>query len=203
MKLLPAIPMASVRVPSLPARHEQGERQREGQLDKIASSPHPSPPSFVRRRGGKRLAVAAFLKCLEIIAVIMGAILLAMPVAGASQPVVVGSKKFTESYVLGEIAKRVLEENGVPAEHRQGMGGTIILWEALTQGAITCYPEYTGTINEEILKTGGPVNLEEMRKALAGRGVGVTGELGFNNTYALVMRRERARQLGIAGCPGH
>ena len=45
--------------------------------------------------------------------------------------VVVGSKKFTESYVLGEIAKRSLTDSGIPAEHRQGMGGTIILWEAL------------------------------------------------------------------------
>ncbi len=100
--------------------------------------------------------------------------------------------------MLGEIAKRVLEEAGLRAEHRQGMGGTIILWEALTQGAITCYPEYTGTISEEILKTHGPVELEEMRKELSRHGVGVTGELGFNNTYALVMRQERARQLGIA-----
>jgi osmoprotectant transport system permease protein len=129
---------------------------------------------------------------------ILGAILLTMPMAGAPRPVVVGSKKFTESYVLGEIAKRVLEEAGMPAEHREGMGGTIILWEALTQGAITIYPEYTGTISEEILKARGPVSLDEMRKELSRHGVGMTGELGFNNTYALVMRRERARELRIA-----
>ena len=129
--------------------------------------------------------------------VILGALLLAMPMTGGSQPVVIGSKKFTESYVLGEIAKRVLEEAGLPAEHRQGMGGTIILWEALTQGAITTYPEYTGTISAEILKTRGPMSSEEMRRELSRYGVGMTGKLGFNNTYALVMRRERARQLGI------
>ncbi|MDB6108778.1 MAG: Substrate-binding region of ABC-type glycine betaine transport system [Pedosphaera sp.] len=130
-------------------------------------------------------------------AIILGLVMLASPAGGATQRVVVGSKKFTESYVLGEIAKRVLEENGIPAAHRQGMGGTIILWEALTQGAITSYPEYTGTIREEILKTRGPTSLERMRQELATRGIGVTGELGFNNTYALVMRRERARRLGI------
>src|SRR6476660_3980114 len=50
--------------------------------------------------------------------------------------VVIGSKKFTESYVLGEIAKRTLTDSGIPAEHRQGMGGTIILWEALRGGQI-------------------------------------------------------------------
>ena len=78
---------------------------------------------------------------------------LAAPAATtALQPAVVGSKKFTESYVLADIAQRAIERAGYPAEHRQGMGGTIILWEALKEGAITCYPEYTGTIREVILK---------------------------------------------------
>src|SRR5215467_12730401 len=63
--------------------------------------------------------------------------------------VVIGSKKFTESYVLGEIAKRTLTDAGIPAEHRQGMGGTIILWEALRGGQIDAYSEYTGTIATE------------------------------------------------------
>src|SRR5262249_11061231 len=65
--------------------------------------------------------------------------------------VVIGSKKFTESYVLGEIAKHTLIDAGIPAEHRQGMGGTIILWQALRGGQIDAYPEYSGTIAEEIL----------------------------------------------------
>ena len=65
----------------------------------------------------------------------------------------IGSKKFTESYVLGEIAKRALSDAGIPAEHREGMGGTIILWEALRGGQIDAYPEYTGTIAQEILKS--------------------------------------------------
>ncbi len=69
-----------------------------------------------------------------------------------AEPILVGSKKFTESYVLAEIAKRAMENAGIPAEHRQGMGGTIILWEALRTDQIGFYPEYTGTIGEEILK---------------------------------------------------
>src|SRR5215472_13785933 len=64
----------------------------------------------------------------------------------AGEPVRIGSKKFTESYVLGEIAKRRLSDAGISAEHRQGMGGTIILWEALRNGQIDVYPECTGTI---------------------------------------------------------
>jgi osmoprotectant transport system permease protein len=109
----------------------------------------------------------------------------------------VGSKRFTESYVLGEIATKVLRNEGLAAEHRQGMGGTIILWEALKGGAISAYPEYTGTITEEILHTGERLPLERIAAELARYGAGITGELGFNNTYALVMRRAAAQRLGI------
>ena len=77
------------------------------------------------------------------------------------------------------------------------MGGTIILWEALLGGEIALYPEYTGTIDEEILKTKQPLSTDEMRGLLRGKGVGMTGELGFDNTYALVMERDRAGKLGI------
>ncbi len=86
---------------------------------------------------------------------------------GHADPIIVGSKKFTESYVLGEIAKRSLENAGVSAEHRQGMGGTIILWQALSAGQIDVYPEYTGTISEEILKNRDVASLEELRTSLS------------------------------------
>ncbi len=115
----------------------------------------------------------------------------------AADPIVVGSKKFTESYVLGAIARTVLERAHFAVEERAGMGGTIILWQALRGGQIDLYPEYTGTISEEILKTKGPVSEEEMRQRLAQFGVGMSADLGFNNTYALVMRRAEAARLGI------
>jgi osmoprotectant transport system permease protein len=113
------------------------------------------------------------------------------------QQIVVGSKKFTESYVLGEIAKTALQNAGFTVEHKQGMGGTIILWQALRGAEIALYPEYTGTITEEILKTKQPLSTDGMRALLRQEGVGMTGELGFNNTYALVMQRDRAAKLGI------
>ena len=114
-----------------------------------------------------------------------------------AEPILVGSKKFTESYVLAEIAKRALENAGVSPEHRQGMGGTIILWQALRTDQIGFYPEYTGTIGEEILKTPPATTSTEMREQLAKSGVGMTGELGFNNTYALVMQRTAAERKQI------
>ena len=117
--------------------------------------------------------------------------------ASAAEPVQIGSKKFTESYVLGEIAKRTLTDAGISGEHRQGMGGTIILWQALRGGQIDLYPEYTGTIVQEILKRSDPMHTDVIVDELRKVGIGMTKPLGFNNTYALVMRRDRANTLGI------
>jgi osmoprotectant transport system permease protein len=129
-----------------------------------------------------------------------GAGLLALFVAhslAAASPARIGSKKFTESYVLGEIAVRALDAAGVPAEHRPGMGGTLILWRALSAGAIDAYPEYTGTIAEEIVRAPSQGSVSALRPRLAAMGIGITDPLGFDNTYALVMQRARARDLGI------
>jgi osmoprotectant transport system permease protein len=131
------------------------------------------------------------------LAAILFAMLAGQAALSSAEPVLIGSKRFTESYVLGELAKRALEQAGVAVEHRPGMGGTIVLWEALRTGAITAYPEYTGTIREEILKQSRPASPAALRVALARHGVGLTDELGFNNTYALVMKRDRAEALGV------
>ena len=124
-------------------------------------------------------------------------LLFAAVVSTHANPVIIGSKKFTESYVLGEIAQRALNDAGVAAEHRQGMGGTIILWQALQGGQIDAYPEYTGTIGQEILKNDRQLSSQEIRDALGKFGVCMTEPLGFNNTYALVMRRSEAQRLAI------
>jgi osmoprotectant transport system permease protein len=137
-------------------------------------------------------------RCVHPSALLLLSLVLVSAVFPASaNPVIIGSKKFTESYVLGEIARRALNDAVVPAEHRQGMGGTIILWQALHGGQIDTYPEYTGTIAQEILKNGQQLSFQEIRDALAKLGVGMTEPLGFNNTYALVMRRSEAQRLGI------
>src|SRR6266540_2325613 len=124
-------------------------------------------------------------------------ILIAAVFPASANPIIIGSKKFTESYVLGEIARRALNDAGVATDHRQGMGGTIILWEALQGGQIDAYPEYTGTIATEILKSDPTLSLDQIRDALEKVGVDMTAPLGFNNTYALVMRRSEAQRLGI------
>jgi osmoprotectant transport system permease protein len=123
---------------------------------------------------------------------------LGAPAAQAGGKVVVGSKRFTESYILGEIVTQTLVAAGTPAEHRQGLGNTGILEQALAAGAVDIYPEYTGTIVRELLKREGNPTLEELNAWLAPRGLKAAVPLGFNNTYALAMREEQAAQLGVA-----
>ena len=112
--------------------------------------------------------------------------------------VTVGSKRFTESYVLGEIINLSLRDAGVQSIHRQGLGNTAIVVKALTTGQIDIYPEYTGTIVREILKRPEtPVSLGELNAMLAPKGLKVAVPLGFNNSYALAMKADRANALGI------
>ncbi len=114
---------------------------------------------------------------------------------GKSDPVV-GSKNFTESVILGEIATGLARQAGLDVGHRRQLGGTRILWRALENGQIDVYPEYTGTLAQELLQMPEADELA-LRKALADRGLAMTAPLGFNNTYALGMREQRAQQLGI------
>ena len=116
----------------------------------------------------------------------------------AEKNTVVGSKRFTESYVLGELLNLKLRDAGVQAVHRQGLGNTAIVVQALTSGQIDVYPEYTGTILREILKRSETqASLTELNAWLKPQGLKVGIPLGFNNTYALAMRSEQASALGI------
>ena len=111
----------------------------------------------------------------------------------------VGSKRFTESYVLGEIVKQTAESAGeASAAHQQGLGNTAIVLSALKSGSIDVYPEYTGTIAREILKLDHVPALAEINARLTAMGLQVAVPLGFNNTYALAMRTDLANTRNIA-----
>jgi len=122
-------------------------------------------------------------------------------VANAVPALQVGSKRFTESYLLGELVTQTLGQQGIAAEHRQGLGNTAILAAALQQGQIDIYPEYTGTIVRELLKRESPADaqapLERINTWLAPLGLKAAVPLGFNNSYALAMREADAARLGI------
>lgn len=122
----------------------------------------------------------------------------AIPGVASAEPVTVGSKKFTESVILGEIVAGVVRSTGSDARHRRELGGTRVLWGALLKGEIDIYPEYTGTIAREILSAEGLKGEVEIRAALERRGLRMTAPLGFNNTYAIGMMPARAAALGIA-----
>jgi osmoprotectant transport system permease protein len=131
------------------------------------------------------------------------ALALAAPACGGAgapgaggPPIIIGSKAFTESVVLGEIIATLARSAGAAAEHRSQLGGTRVVWNALRAGEIDIYAEYTGTIGEEILG-GGDLDDDAMREALARQGVTMSRPLGFENTYVIGMRAEAAERLGI------
>ncbi|NEX61056.1 ABC transporter permease/substrate-binding protein [Noviherbaspirillum galbum] len=120
---------------------------------------------------------------------------------GSGAPLRIGSKRFTESYILGEILRQAVAD-AAPAEHRQGLGNTAIVFEALKAGEIDVYPEYTGTIAKEIMKRE-RASLEDMNRFLAQWGIGASVPLGFSNGYGLAMRGDASLiRLGeLAGKP--
>jgi osmoprotectant transport system permease protein len=134
-----------------------------------------------------------------LLALMLGILaLLALPAWAQSKPVRIGSKQFTESVILGEIARLGARDAGIDAMHRRELGGTAILWKALQQGDIDAYPEYTGTLTQELLK-GVPANADiaTLRAKLKPLGIGITDSLGFDNTYAIGMRADEAARLDI------
>ena len=115
----------------------------------------------------------------------------------AQERVRVASKSFTESVILGEIARLLLEAEGFTAGHERGLGGTRLVFNALESGSVDAYPDYTGTIVNEILASEGPEDYAAAREILRERGLRVTAPLGFNNTYAIGVLPETAERLGL------
>jgi osmoprotectant transport system permease protein len=120
------------------------------------------------------------------------AVLALVATSVAADNVKVGSKRFTESYILGELLARA-----AGAQHKPGLGNTAILYEALKSGAVDVYPEYTGTIAREIVKTEDSLDLEQLNRRLQPLGLAVSVPLGFSNSYALGVQYEKSRSLGI------
>ena len=117
--------------------------------------------------------------------------------AAAQESIKIGTKAFTESVILGELLEQSIESEGADAVLFKQLGGTRILWSALRNEEIDLYPDYTGTIIEEILAGQEISNTEQLRQALRDLGIRMSRPLGFNNTYALGMKREKAESLGI------
>lgn len=151
--------------------------------------------SGVSRRKRLRVALGGFGLLL-----VLGAAL----IPAYSRPAaayVVGAKTFTEQYILAALIQQRLQANGLSSARRDGLGSTVI-FEALAAGEIDVYVDYSGTIwanhmRRTDIKPREQV-LAEMRQWLREqRGIELLGDLGFENAYALAMRRDRAEALGI------
>lgn len=115
----------------------------------------------------------------------------------SARRIIIGSKSYNEPIILGEMAVLLAEDAGIETQHRAELGGTRILYEALRSGEIDFYFDYTGTLIKEIFDGVLIRNDDELRAALAAKGIRMGKPLGFNNTYALGMKEARAEALGI------
>jgi osmoprotectant transport system substrate-binding protein len=119
----------------------------------------------------------------------------------ASAQVRVGSKNFTEQFVVAEIYAQALEAAGIKVERRINLGGTLIAHKALEEKQIDLYPEYTGTMLLAVLK-GEPMTdrkavYDKVRAEYAAKGLVVLDEAPMNNTYNMVVRPDTAAQYKL------
>jgi osmoprotectant transport system permease protein len=114
------------------------------------------------------------------------------------QRITVGSKLFPESWILGEALVQLGREAGAEMVHRKNLGATQIIYEALKQGDIDVYPEYTGTIAEVLLKDKPRASTADMASALASEGIGISYPLGFNDGYGLAVTASTAALLKLS-----
>jgi glycine betaine/choline ABC-type transport system substrate-binding protein len=130
-----------------------------------------------------------------------GALLLAS--CARRDRIVIGSKNFTESDLLGEIVAQQLERRAaLPVERRFHLGGTFVCHEAIKAGQIDAYVEYTGTAYTAVLKLPPLLDPDSVYRAVAGEyarrfGLAWGPPLGFDNTFAILVRRTDAERYGL------
>ena len=120
----------------------------------------------------------------------------ATPIASSNDVLKIGSKRFTESYILAHVLGETASRHA-PVKLLPGLGNTAIVYAALQSGAVDLYPEYSGTIALEILKRPDLKTLEEINAALQPLGLAAAIPFGFNDGYALAMRVADADRLQV------
>jgi osmoprotectant transport system substrate-binding protein len=126
---------------------------------------------------------------------------LALSPALAQQPVRVGSKNFTEQFILAELYAQAMEAAGIKVERKINLGGTLIAHKALEESQIDFYPEYTGTMLLVVLKqptmSDRKAVYDKVKTAYAANGLTLLNEAPVNNTYNMVVRPETAAQYHL------
>lgn len=127
---------------------------------------------------------------------ILFSFLLAHPCVGFEGTITVGSKRFTENLIIGEIFAQLLEDRGFTVKRKLGLGGTMVAFNAIKEKEIDVYPEYTGTITKILIESKNN-SLEFIKKELSKKNIKLLPPLGFENTYCLIMKENLAQKLGI------
>ena len=140
-----------------------------------------------------------FRKYLAFAALALAAVL---PLASQAQQVVrVGSKNFTEQFVLAEIYAQALESAGIKTEKKLNLGGTLIAQKAMEEKQIDFYPEYTGTMLLAVLKaepmTDPKAVYDKVKEAYAKMGLVLMNQSNLNNGYSMVVRPETAQKYKL------
>jgi len=135
---------------------------------------------------------------LPIAALITALFMVASPASGQVR---VGSKNFTEQFIVAEIYAQALEAAGIKVERKINLGGTLIAHKALEEKQIDLYPEYTGTILLAVLKqpvmTDPKAVYDKVKAEYAAKGLVVLNQAPLNNTYNMVVRPETAAQYKL------
>jgi osmoprotectant transport system permease protein len=136
--------------------------------------------------------------CRWLLGLVWLAALSAHGVLAGDAPVRIGSKNFTESVILAEMLRLRASSFGLKVDHRRAMGGSAILWQALSQGSIDAYPEYTGTLTHELLRDlPADAGLEALTARLRTLGLGISASMGFEDRYALGVSRALGERLQL------
>ena len=150
-----------------------------------------------RRRSASRRTVLAAVAAALAVALIAGG-----AAARSRAAIVVGSKNFTEQVILGELVAQTIErETGLAVQRRLNLGGTLICDRALIGGDIDVYVEYTGTaltaVFHQPAATDPHAVFDTVRQEYARTGRTLLPPLGFDNTFAILVRGKDARALGL------
>lgn len=156
------------------------------------------------RRNGKRGGALKVIAAAAAVVIALSVLMVsgAFNFASNKPRIIVGSKNFTEQLVLGELIAQTIErKTQLAVERKLNLGGTLICEQALASGAIDVYVEYSGTALTALFKQ--PVAfdrkqvLETVRQRYAATGRTMLSSLGFNNTFAILVRRETAEKTGV------
>lgn len=138
---------------------------------------------------------------LVVMAIVVAAAAVSASGLAAGRDVIVGSKNFTEQIVLGELVAQTLERAGLKVERKFNLGGTAIAHQALVSGGIDAYVEYSGTSLTAIFNlppsTDRDAVYAQIRERYAALGITTLPRLGFNNTFAILVRSDDAARLGL------